>query len=137
MKFSFVPKNERKYFSTFALASKKTPNQKIRALYADNRRTLFWLFYTIFLIWPLLEQKSRNIFVHFLVKMKTLKSPFEIKWPLIGGSLINTMYWWPLGYIPKLCSNLLLTHFSRIFQKKPLKIWKIRCRVSTYFNVAK
>ena len=29
-----------------------------------------------------LGQKYKNIFVHFLVQMKTLKSPFEIHWPL-------------------------------------------------------
>jgi hypothetical protein len=29
-----------------------------------------------------LGQKYENIFVHFLVQMKTLKSPFEINWPL-------------------------------------------------------
>ena len=30
-----------------------------------------------------LGQKYKNIFVHFLVQMKTLKSPFEINWPLV------------------------------------------------------
>ena len=28
-------------------------------------------------------QKYKNIFVHFLEQMKTLKSPFEINWPLV------------------------------------------------------
>ena len=30
-----------------------------------------------------LGQKYKNIFVPFLVQMKTLKSPFEINWPLV------------------------------------------------------
>ena len=31
----------------------------------------------------MLGQKNKNIFVRFLVQMKTLKSPFEINWPLV------------------------------------------------------
>ena len=30
-----------------------------------------------------LEQKYKNIFISFLVQMKTFKSTFEIYWPLI------------------------------------------------------
>ena len=41
----------------------------------------------LFLIWPILEryvgQKYRNIFVCFLVQMKTSKSHSEINWPLV------------------------------------------------------
>ena len=55
LKFSFEPKNERKYFCTSALASKKRSNQKhkSRVLYTTNFRILFWLSYTTFLIWHL------------------------------------------------------------------------------------
>ena len=35
-----------------------------------------------------LGQKYKNIFVRFLVQMKTLKSPFEINWPLVTN-IIN------------------------------------------------
>ena len=35
----------------------------------------------MFLIWPLLE-KYKNIFVGFLVQMKSLEFAFEINWPL-------------------------------------------------------
>ena len=48
LKFSFAPKNERKYFCISALDSKKKSNQKNKGI------------------------------VHFLVQMKTLKSRFEI-----------------------------------------------------------
>ena len=46
LKFLFAPKNERKYICISALATKKRSNQK-------NKDILFWLSYTIFLIWPL------------------------------------------------------------------------------------
>ena len=38
----------------------------------------------IFLIWPLLEARAeiRNIFVGFLVQMKSLELAYEINWPL-------------------------------------------------------
>ena len=37
------------------------------------------------MIWPLLEARAeiQNIFIHFLVQMKTLKFAFEIYWPLV------------------------------------------------------
>ena len=84
-------KNEQKHFCISALAFKKTSNQK-RTLYSTNWRILFWLSYTSFLIWPLFigyGRNTKNIFVHFLVQMKTLKSPFYINWPLIGKDSSN------------------------------------------------
>ena len=36
-----------------------------------------------------LGQKYKNIFVHLLVQMKTLKSPFEINWPLTKPKLFD------------------------------------------------
>ena len=64
-----------------ALASNKKSNQKIRALDTTNWRILFWLSYTTFLI-SRLVQKYKNIFVRFLVQMKSLKFTSEIYWPL-------------------------------------------------------
>ena len=64
-----------------------------------------------------LGQKYKNILVHILVKLKTLKSPFEINWPLVteGGrpqvysplsssaSFLEThCFWLPHG---KSCQN--------------------------------
>ena len=36
-----------------------------------------------------LGQKYKNIYVRFLVQMKTLKSPFEINWPLVRGAVMG------------------------------------------------
>ena len=41
----------------------------------------FYLFLGFFFL--KLEQKYKNIFVGFLVQMKTLKFAFEINWPLV------------------------------------------------------
>ena len=54
---SFEPKNERKYFGIYALASKMGLMIKVMAHY------------------------HANIFVCFLVQMKTSKSHSEINWP--------------------------------------------------------
>ena len=49
----------------------------------------------LFLIWPTyfreLGQKCRNIFVRFLVQMKTSKNHSEINWPLVNVES-NTCY---------------------------------------------
>ena len=41
LKFSFAPKNERKYFCISALASKKRSNQKNKGTFTTNWRILF------------------------------------------------------------------------------------------------
>ena len=51
------------------------------ALHTTKWRILFWLSYTTFLI-SRLVQKYKNIFVRFLVQMKSLKFTSEIYWPL-------------------------------------------------------
>ena len=53
LKFSFAPKTEQKYFFISALASKKRSNQRHKGTLYHYWRILFWLPYTIFLIWPL------------------------------------------------------------------------------------
>ena len=59
LKFSLEPKTEQKYFCISGIASKKRSNQK---------NTLFFDLTSFYL----LGQKYKNIFVHFLVQMKTL-----------------------------------------------------------------
>ena len=56
----------------------------MRALFTTNWRILLCLSYTTFLIWPFfrLGQEFKNIFVRFLVQMKTSKFVFDIIWPL-------------------------------------------------------
>ena len=67
LKFSFEPKNERKYFYISALAS-KNPKKLIRPLFKGFLK---------------LGQKYKNMFVCILVQIKTLKFAFKINWPLI------------------------------------------------------
>ena len=45
-----------------------------------------------------LGQKYKNIFVRFLVQMKTLKFAFEIYWPLRMGSLFTTKFYWQFSF---------------------------------------
>ena len=85
LKFPFTPKIEQKYFCISALAYKKRSNQKgsVRESKENppssgiNCPYVFDL--TSFLR---LGQKHKNIFVRFLVQMKTLKFAFEIYWPV-------------------------------------------------------
>ena len=73
-------KYEQKHFRISALASKKRSNQKkIRALYATNWGILFW--------------KITKYFCSFLVQMRTLKSPFEINWPLVTPEFSRWCRW--------------------------------------------
>ena len=85
--FSFDPKTEQKYFLISALASKKRSDQK-------NKGTLYHLgLFNIIINYIIkffdlnsferLGQKSKNIFVRFLVQMRTRKFAFEINWHLI------------------------------------------------------
>ena len=81
LKFSFEPKNERKHFCISGLASKKRSNQKDKS---TNWRIFLALLHYFFDLTSFyrLGQKYRNIFVLFLVQMKTLKFAFEIYWPV-------------------------------------------------------
>ena len=52
-----------------------------------STKRLIWgylLYVYLIFSWPLLEARAEieNIFVGFLVQMKTLEFAFEIKWPL-------------------------------------------------------
>ena len=78
LKFSFEPTSEKNIFCISALDSKKRSNKKKN--YTSNWRILIILniphsFYRT-------GQKYKNIFIHFLAQMKTLKFAFEIYWPL-------------------------------------------------------
>ena len=49
-----------------------------------------------------LGQKYKNVFVRFLVQMKTLKSPFEINWPLtLQCNVQFEQYWTMIMFISK------------------------------------
>ena len=52
---------------------------------------IIWI---IFLIWPILEvgQKYGNVFVRFLVQMKTSKSNSEINWPLATNWAMRVVF---------------------------------------------
>ena len=48
-----------------------------------NNHYLAWEWAIIFKIWPILQgHKYNNIFIRFLVQMKTSKFAYEINWPL-------------------------------------------------------
>ena len=68
------------HFGVFK-STKKTKNIFVMVM------NLFWLSYTIFWFHLFFEarpgQKYKNMFVCFLVQMKTLKFAFEIYWPLV------------------------------------------------------
>ena len=53
----------------------------------------------IFLIQPLLEARAeiQNIFVGFLVQMKSLKFAFEIDWPLACKTVVKFKFSQPLA----------------------------------------
>jgi hypothetical protein len=36
----------------------------------------------LFFLFDLLGQEYKQVLIHFLVQMKTLKNPYEINWPL-------------------------------------------------------
>ena len=73
----------------------------------------YWYKVTLFfLIWPFFQrlgQKYKNIYVRFVLQMKTLKSPFEINWPLEAS-----------GYVIVIC---LLVSFSRGLWKNDMNFF--------------
>ena len=86
MKFSFEPKNEQKYFCISAPASKMGQIIKIMLIImlisnhlSSNIITCIFFYLTQF---RELGQQYKNIFIRFLVQIKTLKSASEINWPL-------------------------------------------------------
>ena len=80
-----------------------------------------------------LGQKYKNIFIHFLVQMKTLKFAFEIYWPLIISYSICVFYFFiSLALIMKKFGTWHVSDFFYLFFPTHFRCWwneekKSRC----------
>ena len=98
-------KNRWIFIRISSLASKKRSNQKNKGTFyhklEDFISTLLHYFFDLTSFY-MLGQKYENVFVRFLVQMKTLKSPFEINWPLDLPILhrLQSIFFMPLTSVP-------------------------------------
>ena len=93
---------------------------------------------TTFRVFLKLGQKYKNIFVHFLVQMKTLKFAFEIYWPLVQCKEEIRFNSWPFQMIfeHKQAHELTL-HIILHFGKKPFVNIKGTKKKGTHYTLIK
>ena len=61
-----------------------------------------------------LGQKYRNIFVRFLVQMKTLKFAFDIYWPLVCSVEDCFNFLWPFQNVRSNCDNFSVKQTAKV-----------------------